>query len=75
MNQKLEADKLKVVANNQGYQVKGEVKINGQTAALDYRKPNDGDADINCRRRSMTAAAPASDSIWDLRSVALFRSS
>src|SRR6266478_5678872 len=46
MNQKLEADKLKVVANNQGYQVKGEVKINGQTAALDYRKPSDGDADI-----------------------------
>ena len=46
MNQKLEADKLKVVANNQGYQVKGDVKINGQTAALDYRKPNDGDADI-----------------------------
>jgi hypothetical protein len=46
MNQKLEADKLKVVANNQGYQVKGEVKINGQMASLDYRKPNDGDADI-----------------------------
>src|SRR5882762_5829801 len=46
MSQKLEADKLKVVANNQGYQVKGEVKINGQTASLDYRKPNDGDADI-----------------------------
>src|SRR6266852_1262855 len=46
MNQKLEADKLKVVANNQGYQVKGDVKINGQPALLDYRKPNDGDADI-----------------------------
>src|SRR5712692_9810014 len=46
MNQKLEADKLKVVANNQGYQVKGDVKINGQPASLDYRKPNDGDADI-----------------------------
>src|SRR5712664_3035368 len=46
MNQKLEAEKLKVVANNQGYQVKGEVKINGQMASLDYRKPNDGDADI-----------------------------
>jgi hypothetical protein len=46
MNQKLEADKLKVVANNGGYQVKGEVKINGQMASLDYRKPNDGDADI-----------------------------
>jgi AsmA-like C-terminal region/Protein of unknown function len=46
MNQKLEATALKVVANNQGYQVKGEVKINGQTASLDYRKPNEGDADI-----------------------------
>jgi Protein of unknown function len=46
MNQKLEAEKLKVVANNQGYQVKGDVKINGQMASLDYRKPNDGDADI-----------------------------
>ncbi|WP_213775481.1 DUF3971 domain-containing protein [Bradyrhizobium sp. dw_78] len=46
MNQKLEANALKVVANNQGYQVKGDVKINGQPASLDYRKPNDGDADI-----------------------------
>jgi hypothetical protein len=46
MNQKLEANALKVVANNQGYQVKGDVKINGQAASLDYRKPNDGDADI-----------------------------
>ena len=46
MNQKLEANALKVVANNQGYQVKGDVKINGQPASLDYRKPNEGDADI-----------------------------
>jgi hypothetical protein len=46
MNQKLEANTLKVVANNQGYQVKGDVKINGQPAQLDYRKPTDGDADI-----------------------------
>src|SRR5882724_1420549 len=46
MNQKLEANALKIVANNQGYQVKGDVRINGQTASLDYRKPNDGDADI-----------------------------
>jgi hypothetical protein len=46
MNQKLEADKLKIVANNQGYQVKGDVRINGQAASLDYRKPNEGDADI-----------------------------
>jgi len=46
MNQKLEANTLKVVANNNGYQVKGDVKINGQPAELDYRKPNEGDADI-----------------------------
>jgi hypothetical protein len=46
MNQKLEANTLKVIANNQGYQVKGDVKINGQPATLDYRKPNEGDADV-----------------------------
>ncbi len=46
MNQKLEASALKVVANNGGYQVKGDVKINGQAATLDYRKPNEGDADV-----------------------------
>jgi len=46
MNQKLEATALKVIANNAGYQVKGDVKINGQAASLDYRKPNEGDADI-----------------------------
>jgi hypothetical protein len=46
MNQKLEANVLKVVANNQGYQVKGDVKINGQAASLDYRKASEGDADI-----------------------------
>jgi hypothetical protein len=46
MNQKLEANTLKVVASNAGYQVKGDVKINGQAATLDYRKPAEGDADV-----------------------------
>jgi hypothetical protein len=46
MNQKLEASALKVVANNAGYQVRGDVKINGQLASLDYRKPAEGDADV-----------------------------
>ncbi|WP_407160331.1 DUF3971 domain-containing protein [Bradyrhizobium sp. STM 3557] len=46
MNQKLEANLLKVAANNAGYQVKGDVKISGQQAALDYRKPAEGDAEI-----------------------------
>jgi hypothetical protein len=46
MNQKLEANNLKLVANNGGYQVKGDVKINGQACTLDYRKPAEGDADV-----------------------------
>ena len=46
MGQKLEAGTLKVLANNQGYQIKGDVKINGQPASLDYRKPQDGDAEV-----------------------------
>lgn len=46
MNQKLEASSLKVVADNQGYRVRGDVKIGGQPAALDYRKNNEGDADV-----------------------------
>src|SRR5262249_48251651 len=46
MNQKLEANALKITANNQGYQVKGDVKISGQAASLDYRKPSEGDADV-----------------------------
>jgi hypothetical protein len=47
MNQKLEGNNLKLTASNQGFQIKGEVKINGQSAALDYRKPaGDVDADV-----------------------------
>jgi hypothetical protein len=46
MNQKLEANQLKIAANNGGYQVKGDVKINGQQAALQYSKPGDGDAEV-----------------------------
>ncbi|MBX9709832.1 MAG: DUF3971 domain-containing protein [Xanthobacteraceae bacterium] len=46
MNQKLEANALKLVADNQGYRIKGDVKIGGQPAALDYHKDNEGDADV-----------------------------
>lgn len=46
MNQKLEANALKLVADNQGYRVKGDVKIAGQPASLDYHKSTEGDADI-----------------------------
>jgi hypothetical protein len=47
MGQKIEAQALKVSANSQGYQIKGDVRINGTPAALDYRKTNDNpDADV-----------------------------
>ncbi|WP_398476551.1 DUF3971 domain-containing protein [Tardiphaga sp.] len=46
MNQKVEANTLKIAANNQGYQVRGDIKINGQSGQLDYRKPTEGDADV-----------------------------
>ena len=74
MNQKLEANTLKVVANNAGYQVKGDVKINGQPASLDYRKPNEATPTSGCRRRWMTPAARGSESISDRRSAAPSRS-
>jgi hypothetical protein len=46
MGQKVEAALLKVTANNLGHWIRGDVKINGVPAVLDYRKPRDGDADI-----------------------------
>ncbi|MDQ8729999.1 DUF3971 domain-containing protein [Bradyrhizobium sp. LHD-71] len=47
MSQRLESNNLKLTANNQGYQIKGEIRVNGQSAALDYRKPmGDPDAEV-----------------------------
>jgi hypothetical protein len=47
LSQKVEAASLHVAANNQGYWIKGDVRLNGIPAALDYRKPRgDGDAEI-----------------------------
>ena len=74
MNQKLEASTLKVVASNQGYQVKGDVKINGQPAQLDYRKPSEGDADIKLPGPSTTRAARGLASISVPQSAGPFRS-
>jgi hypothetical protein len=51
MGQKVEATNLRVSANNQGYHIRGDVKINGVPAALDYRKPR-GDADAEVRVRA-----------------------
>jgi hypothetical protein len=47
LGQKVEANTLKIAANNQGYQIKGDVKIGGTPAALDYRKlKDDAEAEI-----------------------------
>jgi len=47
MGQRVDAAALKVSANNQGFQIKGEVKIGGAPASLEYRKQrSDNDADI-----------------------------
>ena len=47
MGQKLEAAALRIVAGPDGYQVKGDVKINGTPANIDLRKQKgDVDADL-----------------------------
>ena len=47
MGHKVEAAALKVNANNQGYWISGDVKINSIPANLDYRKPRDNsDAEV-----------------------------
>src|SRR5438876_5863417 len=46
MGQKVEAATLKVSANNQGHWIRGDVKLNGLPAALDFRKPRDADPEI-----------------------------
>jgi hypothetical protein len=38
MSQRIESPSLRVAATNQGYQVKGDVRIGGMVAAIDYRK-------------------------------------
>ena len=48
MGQKVDAALLKVVANNQGYALKGDVKIGGTPANLEYRKARaDSDAEVS----------------------------
>jgi hypothetical protein len=47
MGQKVEAQSLRINAGNQGYQIRGDTKIAGAPAALDYRKANtDEDAEV-----------------------------
>ncbi len=48
MGQKVDAALLKIVANNQGFALKGDVKIGGTPASLEYRKARgDDDAEVS----------------------------
>jgi len=66
MGQKVEAALLKVSANNNGHWIRGDVKLNGVQAALDYRKPRDGDADV--RLQATLDEAARNKLGFDLRS-------
>jgi hypothetical protein len=65
MGQKVEATNLRVTANNDGYQIRGDVKINGVPAALDYRRPR-GDADAEVRVRTTLDEAARAKLGFDL---------
>src|SRR6516164_7159342 len=48
MGQRVESADLKVSANNQGFALKGDVKIGGAPASLEYRRPRGDDtADVH----------------------------
>ncbi|HUL88233.1 MAG TPA: hypothetical protein VLU23_08635 [Pseudolabrys sp.] len=51
LGQKVEASTLKVAATSDGFQVKGDVKINGMPATIDLRKKK-GDASAELRMQS-----------------------
>lgn len=44
LGQKIEAQALRVTATNNGYQIKGDVKVNGTAARIDLRRGKDDDA-------------------------------
>ena len=47
MAQRVEAQSLRIIADTDGYQARGEIRIGGMPANIDYRKPRDnGDAEL-----------------------------
>ena len=52
MSQRIEAQLLRVSANSQGYQVKGDVRIGGLPAAIEYRKARE-DAEAEVRLQAV----------------------
>src|SRR3979490_2957389 len=57
MAQRIEAQTLRVTANPQGYQARGDVRIGGMPAMVDYRKPRgDGEAELRLQATFADAA-------------------
>jgi hypothetical protein len=52
LGQRLEASTLKVAASGDGYQIRGDAKVNGTPAFIDLRKQK-GDADAELRMQSV----------------------
>jgi uncharacterized protein DUF3971 len=68
MGHKVEAANLRVSANNQGYQIKGDVKIAGLPAALEYRRAK-GDSDAEIRVQATLDEAARARLGFDLGTV------
>ncbi len=68
MSQKVEAQTLRITANNQGYQVRGDVRIGGTPATVDYRKQRD-DADAQFRLQATLDDAARTRLGYDLNGV------
>jgi hypothetical protein len=56
LGRKVEANTLKVSATNDGYQIKGDVKVGGTPAALDVEKRKDSDAELHLQAKLDEAA-------------------
>ena len=51
LEHKVEASTLRVTATNDGYQVKGDVKVNGTPAQIDVEKKKDSDAQLHLQSK------------------------
>jgi hypothetical protein len=51
MGEKIDASALKVTATNDGYEIRGNVRVNGTTAALDLKKQGKDDATIELQAK------------------------
>ncbi len=56
LGRKVEAPTLRVTATNDGYQIKGDVKVNGTPAAIDVEKKKDADAELHLQAKLDEAA-------------------